>query len=169
MPYFIDLGAGPAEEDCAQLGQTPDFDTLNRLEIEAYKCALIARYGAPPPGCRLAGLSNRHDFGRYVSLVLHIENELDEAVAEYAEAIEEGLATWMEAGFTAPVRYDGECPIVERRDPSEIIIGALMTTRPGPDGHFPLPDFALLHGNLAAAFPAEAAIARTRLAATTSA
>ena len=163
MPYFLDLGAGPAEEDCAQLGQTPDFDTLNRLEIEAYKCARIARYGTPPRGCRLAGLSNRHDFGRYVTLVLHIENELDEAVAAYAERVEEGLATWVEAGFTAPVIYNGQCPTVARHDPSEIIIGALTTTRPGPDGQFPVADFATLHGNLVAAFPAEAAIAAARL------
>ena len=163
MPYFLDLGAGPAEEDCAQLGQTPDFDTLNRLEIEAYKCALIARYGAPPPGCRLAGLSNRHDFGRYVTLVLHIENELDEAVAAYAADVEEGLGTWIEAGFTAPVRYDGECPTVERYDPSDLIVGALLTTRPDADGRFPVPDFATLHANLAAAFPAEAAAAAARL------
>lgn len=167
MPYFLDLGAGPAEEDCAQLGQTPDFDTLNRLEIEAYKCALIARYGQPPTGCRLAGLSNRHDFGRYVTLVLHIENELDEAVAAYAEAVEEGLGRWIEAGFTAPVTYEGECPVVTRHDPSEIVIGALMTTRPGPDGHFPVADFAALHRNLAAAFPAEAGEAASRLAAAT--
>ena len=45
MPYTIDLGAGPAEEDCAQLGRSPDFDTLNILEIEAWRCALIARHG----------------------------------------------------------------------------------------------------------------------------
>lgn len=165
MPYFIDLGAGPAEEPCAQLGQTPDFDRLNRLEIEAYKCALIARYGAPPSGCRLAGLSNRHDFGRYVTLVLHIENELDEAVAAHAEKVEEGLATWLEAGFHPPVCYDAECPTADRYDPSEIIIGTLMTTRPNPDGQFPLADFATLHGNLSDAFPAEAATAAARLAA----
>lgn len=99
MPYFIDLGAGPAEEDCAQLGQSPNFDSLNRLEIAVYKSALIARYGPPPPGCRLAGLSNRHDFGRYVELVLHIENELDEAVADYATRVEEGLAHLARGGL----------------------------------------------------------------------
>ena len=36
MPYFIDLGAGPAEEDCAQLGQSPNFVSLYRLEIAVY-------------------------------------------------------------------------------------------------------------------------------------
>ena len=76
MPYFVDIGGTPANEPCAQLGQTPNFDVLNKLEVLAYKYAIIARYGSPPAGCRLTGLSNRHDFGRYVSLVLHVENEL---------------------------------------------------------------------------------------------
>jgi hypothetical protein len=89
MPYFIDLGAGPAEEDCAQLGQSPNFDSLNRLEIAVYKSALIARYGPPPPDAASPACPTRHDFGRYVELVLHIENELDEAVADYATRVEE--------------------------------------------------------------------------------
>ena len=134
MPYFIDLGAGPAEEDCAQLGQSPDFDTLNRLEIAVYKSALIARYGPPPPGCRLAGLSNRHDFGRYVELVLHIENELDEAVADYATRVEEGLATWREAGFTAPVEYNGETPTIVHADPADAVRAALAIQSAPPEG-----------------------------------
>lgn len=163
MPYFIDLGAGPAEEDCAQLGQSPDFDSLNRLEIAVYKSALIARYGPPPPGCRLAGLSNAHDFGRYVELVLHIENELDEAVADYATRVEEGLATWREASFTAPVEYNGGTPTIVHADPADAVISALLITRPGPNGVFPIPDFAFLHGNLTQAYPAEAAAALARL------
>ncbi|BBF72527.1 hypothetical protein SBA_pBAR3_0940 (plasmid) [Sphingomonas bisphenolicum] len=47
----------------------------------------------------------------------------------------------------------------------EIVIGALMTTRPNSEGHFPIPDFAHLHANIAAAYPACAAQARARLAA----
>lgn len=49
MPYFVDIGGTPANESCAQLGQTPNFDVLNKLEVLAYKYAIIARYGAPPP------------------------------------------------------------------------------------------------------------------------
>lgn len=163
MPYFVDIGGTPANEPCAQLGQTPNFETLNKLEVLAYKYAIIARYGAPPPGCRLTGLSNNHEFGRYVSLVLHVENELDEAVREYAVAVEEGLGTWLEAGFRAPVDYDDTTPTMVRSDPVEILISAFHVTRPGPDGRFPIPDFEALHSNLAAAFPDEAAIAPARL------
>jgi hypothetical protein len=121
MPYFIDLGAGPAEEDCAQLGQSPDFDTLNRLEIAVYK-------------------------------------------SDYATRVEEGLATWREAGFTAPVEYNGETPSIVHADPADAVISALLITRPGLNGVFPIPDFAVLHGNLTQAYPAEAAVAQARLA-----
>lgn len=163
MPYFVDIDGAPANEACAQLGQTPRFDTLNKLEVLAYKYAIIARYGAPPPGCRLTGLSNRHDFGCYVSLVLHVEDELDEAVRAYAEAVEAGLGSWVEAGFRAPVTYDDATPTEVHADPIEILVSALLITRPNADGQFPIADFAVLHGNLSSAFPDEAAIARARL------
>src|SRR3546814_5550427 len=56
-----------------------------------------------------------------------------------------------EAGFAAPVCYeDGEAPKVERSSIDDIVMGALLATRPGPDGHFPVADFAILHRNLAA-------------------
>lgn len=163
MPYFVDIGGAPANEDCAQLGQTPRFEILNKLEVLAYKYAIIARYGAPPPGCRLTGLSHRHDFGCYVTLVLHVENEFDEAVRAYAGAVEEGLGSWIEAGFRAPVAYDDATPTEVRADPVEILVSALLTTRPEADGRFPISDFEALHTNLSNAFPDEAAIARARL------
>lgn len=163
MPYIVDIGGAPANEPCAQLGQTQHFDLLNKLEVLAYKYAIIARYGEPPAGCRLSGLANRHDFGTYTTLVLHVENELDEAVADYAERVEEGLGTWLEAGFRAPVTYDDATAIEIRDDPIELLVGALHVTRPGPDGRFPIPDFETLHRNLTAAFPGEAEIARARL------
>lgn len=165
MSHIIDLGGAPANEDCAQLGQSPDFDTLNTLEVMAYKLAIIARHGMPPEGCKLTVHNNLHDFGCYRTLALRVEDEESEAVGAYAEAVEEGLGSWIEAGFTAPVDYSGRSPVIERRDTAELVIGALLTTRPGPDGTFPIADFAILHGNLAAAFPEQAEAARQRLTA----
>ncbi len=52
MTELFVLGSSPAEEDTAQLGRTPDFDRLNRLEVDCYQAALIARYGPPPEGAR---------------------------------------------------------------------------------------------------------------------
>jgi hypothetical protein len=65
MSYIIDIGGAPANEDCAQLGQTPDFEAVNTFEVLAYKLAIIARHGMPPAGCKLGPHTNRHDFGVY--------------------------------------------------------------------------------------------------------
>ena len=163
MSDIIDLGGAPAEEDCAQLGRTPDFEAVNAYEVFAYKLAIIARYGQPPAGCRLKPLANPHDFGVYRTLSLRIE-EADEAVQTYAEAVENGLARWLDGGFAPPISYEGSVATILRPDVTELVIGALQTTRPGPDGSFPVADFETLHTNLATAFPDEAAIARARLA-----
>jgi hypothetical protein len=88
MPY-LSISVPVPPRRIAQLGQSPNFDSLNRLEIAVYKSALIARYGPPPPDAASPACPTRHDFGRYVELVLHIENELDEAVADYATRVEE--------------------------------------------------------------------------------
>lgn len=155
----IDLGGAPAQEPCAQLGQTPGFAALNALEVEVFRAALIARYGAPPAGCRFTPLEHAHDFGSYRTLGLAIDTAaaLDEAVVAYRAAVGDGLATWVAAGFAPPVVYDGVVGTAPRTDLAEIVIGALATTRPAWDGSFPLAEFATLHANLAAAFPAEAA------------
>lgn len=84
MPYTIDIGAAPANADCAQLGQTPDFERVNRFEIDAYRIAIIAIHGLPPQGCSLTSKANHHDFGTYRTLVLTIDDENDAAVAAYA-------------------------------------------------------------------------------------
>lgn len=162
MSDIIDLGGAPANEECAQLGHTPDFDKLNRLEVGAYRAAIIARYGPPPEGCTLISLTNRHDFGVYRTLALKVAVPPlgSKAVAPYVQAIQDGLGYWHEAGFAAPVRYDdGAAPAVERGSVDEIVKGALLATRPDASGRFPIPDFELLHRNLAAAYPhcAEAA------------
>src|SRR3546814_5604696 len=40
MSNIIDLGGTPANEDCAQIGHTPDFERLNRLEVATYRAAV---------------------------------------------------------------------------------------------------------------------------------
>ena len=163
MPYTIDLGGAPANEECASLGHTPDFDTVNTFEVFAYKLAVIARYGSPPKGCRLAACKNRHDFGTYRTLVLHVENESDPKVRAYAEAVEDGLGSWLEAGFSPPVEYQGSIASIPRKDPGELVIGALLTTRPNPDGRFAIAAFEAIHTNLSATFPEQAQAALRRL------
>lgn len=167
MSDIIDLGGAPANEDCAQLGHTPDFERLNRLEVAAYRAAVIARFGLPPDGCALISVTNRHDFGNYRTLGLKVDAgayRCHPLVAAYAEAVQAGLASWVEAGFAPPVRYDdGRAPAVDRDRIDDIVTGALLATRPGPSGCFPVPDFEVLHCNLAAAYPASAEAARALL------
>lgn len=155
MTTIVDLGGAPANEPCAQLGQTPDFAALNSLEVEALKAALQARFGVPPAGCRFVPIDNHHDFGRYRTLGLALDRPDDPSVGAYAEAVEEGLGSWGEAGFSPPINYCGAAGHAPR-DLAEIVVGALATTRPDFDGRYPLAEFAALHRNLRAAYPAEA-------------
>lgn len=37
------IGSAPAEEDCAQVGRTPQFERYNGLEVAIYRAAVIAR------------------------------------------------------------------------------------------------------------------------------
>src|SRR3546814_7922515 len=92
MSDIIDLGGAPGHEDCAQLGHTPDFERLNRLEVAAYRAAVIARFGPPPDGCALVFITNRHDFGIYRTLGLKVDAgayRRDPSVAAYVERSEE--------------------------------------------------------------------------------
>lgn len=167
MSHTIDLGGAPANEDCAQLGHTPDFERLNRLEVATYRAALIARHGHPPEGCALVTLTNCHDFGVYYTLGLTVDAgaaRRDPAVAAFAEAVQDGLGSWIESGFAPPVRYDdGAPPKVDRASIDDIVTGALLATRPNANGGFAIPDFEILHRNLAAAYPRSAEAAQRLL------
>ncbi len=167
MSDTIDLGGAPANEDCAQLGHTPDFERLNRLEVGAYRAAIIARFGPPPAGCTLVTLTNRHDFGVYYTLGLKVAAAAarrDPVVPAFVEAVQDGLSSWVEAGFAAPVRYDdGKEPQVDRDSIDDIVTGALVATRPDPDDRFAIAEFAILHRNLAAAYPRSAEAAQQLL------
>ena len=164
MPNIIDLGGAPAEGECAQLGQTTDFAATNNFEVEAYHLAIIGRFGAPPTGCRLAELVNHHDFGTYRTLALRVADDAGPEALAYADQVEPGLGTWLEAGFASPVSYTGNTAIIPRRDPIELVIGALHTCRPDTNGRFVVPDFETIHGNLTRAFPEAAELARARMA-----
>jgi len=167
MPDHIDLGGAPAHEDCAQLGHTPDFARLNRLEVATYRAAIIARFGPPPEGCALTSIVNRHDFGTYRTLGLTVDtgSARSDTVVAYIMAVQDGLSTWIEAGFAPPVRYDdGGQPTADRERIEDIVTGALIATRPDGSGRFPVPDFAILNRNLTSAYPASAAAAQALIA-----
>lgn len=164
-----DLGSGPYDEPCAQLGHTPNFAAVNRLEVLAYAAALTALHGPPPEGVRLLCRGNPHDFGTYRTLAAVIDDDPPEpeTVACYLAKVEEGFARWHEAGFTAPAQYGNHGQLAAPpRTLADAIVGAIKTTRPNADGTFPIPAFATLHTNLQRAFPEHAERAAQELAAT---
>jgi hypothetical protein len=166
MRKVIDIGAAPANADCAQLGQTRDFAIINRLEVRLYAAAIQARFGVPPAGCTLKPLLNRHDFGDYLTLALEVDDGVptDGDVDAYIEAVENGLGSWIEAGFAPPIRYLADMTATtDGRSFEDIVMGALRTTRADEAGNWPVADFETLHSNLAAAFPALAEAVRAQM------
>lgn len=168
MVQVVDLGGAPAHEPCAQLGQTPDFAAINRLEVRLYGAAIQARFGVPPSGCRLAPVANHHDFGVYLTLALRIDDgcadHTDDRVDAYIEAVEDGLGSWIEAGFAPPIRFLASgAATTDDRSCDDIVMGALRTTRPDEAGNWPVADFQTLHTNLAVAFPALADAVRAQI------
>ena len=59
----LDLGGAPWNEDCAQIGHTPNFDLVNTAEAMLYRAALIGAAGPMPVGINLRIKANQHDFG----------------------------------------------------------------------------------------------------------
>ncbi|SLK07721.1 hypothetical protein [Novosphingobium mathurense] len=104
---IFELGAGPADEPCAQLGSCSDFAAAKTLELLAYKAAIIALNGEPPLPLGFALVANVHDFGTYRTLWL-VSGELplpEDAQAWFDDLVEP--ATWIAAGFPQPVTYEG--------------------------------------------------------------
>ena len=147
MTETLTIGAIPAEEDCAQLGRTPDFQRLNPLEVDCYQAALIPRYGPPPEGVAFGRDTSNHDFGRYTELALRFDPS-DEDQAAYAMLVDDGLGRWLHAGFTAPVEYpDSTSPVIHHADLATAIRSAISTMRP------PFPEGEQAIANLRAQYP----------------
>ena len=76
--WTLDLGGAPTNEDCAQIGHTPNFDLVNTAEATLYRAALIAVAGPLPAGISLRIKANRHDFGAYRTVEAIIDNDQDD-------------------------------------------------------------------------------------------
>lgn len=156
MNEFLEIGPAPTNECCAQIGHTPEFEQVNRLEVKLYRAALMAKYGLPPKGCELTVKANQHDFGTYRELVLEILAGAvhNKDVIEYADKVENGLNSWISAGFPQPFLHEHP----QRADAfsrtfGDVVRSAIMITRPiGTDRFFP-DENEVLHHNLRCAFP----------------
>ena len=155
---ILELGAGPADEPCAQLWRCADFAAANTLELLAYKAAIIALNGEPPLPLGFAFVANAHDFGTYRTLwLVSADLPLPEDARAWLDDLVEP-ATWIAAGFPQPVTYEGSRAVM--RPIREVVAAALQITRPGADGSFFPAENAVLHRNLLAAYgPATVAAA----------
>lgn len=150
----LDLEGAPTNEDCAQIGHTPNFDLVNTAEAMLYRAALIAVAGPPPAGITLGIKANAHDFGTYRTVEASIENDQDDGShASYLETLEIGIAFWHQAGFAPP-----EFGKLTASDQLAVFVvdaiaSALRITRPSSTGAFFPASSGPLHRNLTAAFP----------------
>ncbi|MBV2149932.1 hypothetical protein KRZ98_16940 [Sphingobium sp. AS12] len=151
----ISIGPVPHEENCAQLGQTPDFDRIARLECAIHRAALVAMFGPPPDSVAIKVRSNPHDFGCYYDLEARFDPANPEATAYVLRLEDEGPGRWHEAGFTEPFVYGDRSSIVHTVHSSiaAAIRAAILTLGQFPDTEC----HAAMRANLLAAFPAEAA------------
>jgi len=93
MKDWLDIGASPPGEDCAQVGSN-DYYPRARRECPAYINLLRRALGSETLGARLDVRSNPHDFGNYLSVVCYYDNENEGALA-YAQRCEsEGPENW---------------------------------------------------------------------------
>ncbi len=124
------IGTAPSDEPCAQTGITANWIVLQHLECEVYRAALIARFGEPPEGSRLAIKTQNHDFGGYADVQIEFDSENADHVA-YFEQVEGGLGSWLDANFTAPVLYDQAAQPMpgSTRSAFDCVTGALLTSQ----------------------------------------
>ncbi len=158
------IGGAPSDEPCAQTGITANWVTLQQLECTVYRAALIARFGLPPEGARLAITPHNHDFGSYAEVEIVFDRDDADSVAWF-ERVEDGLSTWLEANFSAPVDYDDRAQerIGSSRDAGDVIAAALTTSQQLVNsGHATDREHDAVR-YLSAAYPACAAEAARRL------
>jgi len=95
MTEWLDIGASPPGESCAQVG-SDDYYPRARRECRAYIAQLRRVLGPEPTGAYLTIKSNPHDFGTYLSVVCKFDPDNKVAV-EYAYRCErDGPDEWDE-------------------------------------------------------------------------
>ena len=71
---LISLGAVPAREACAQVGET-DYAERAFAECQRYEALLRRAIGPEPPGARLRIRRSAPDLGSYLELVVEYDDE----------------------------------------------------------------------------------------------
>lgn len=101
---IIWIGSGPANEDCAQVGD-PDYARNAKAECRAYIDAIRKVCGREPEGARLTIKGQPHDFTEAYYEVAVIYDGNNRSAAEYASKVDESAPrTWEEATMVAPLQ-----------------------------------------------------------------
>lgn len=95
------LGAGPAEEEVAQVG-SDGYEERAKAECRAYILAIKKVCGEPPQGAALKVEWASHDHGRYAEVVVAYDGNNREAAEYAAKCDEHAPTTWDAVGMTAP-------------------------------------------------------------------
>lgn len=91
----LELGSSPNGEECVQVSRNADYMPQMREECKRFKAMLEARFPIPD-GVRawFAIVSNPHDFGSYLEVVVKYDEDDDES-SNFAYYVEGNLPeTW---------------------------------------------------------------------------
>ena len=75
---YMEIGASPSDEDCAQLG-SDNYDKLSRIELNAYVHQLerMFPYVKNSDSLKFAAKRFNHDFGTYAEVVIYFDTAND--------------------------------------------------------------------------------------------
>lgn len=93
MPY-IEIGAGPCEEECAQVGDK-DYCTRAMDECNRFIDLIRKKLGPEPDGAKLKVMGFQHEFGTYHEVVCQYD-DLKQESADYAYKVEANAPTHWE-------------------------------------------------------------------------
>lgn len=94
MKDFISLSTTPGMEDCIALGHQRYMRDA-RLEARVYQRQLLRVYGMNPSGTQFRITRCPHDFGTYLDLEFHYDDD-DQRHVAYMASIDEGCLHWDE-------------------------------------------------------------------------
>lgn len=90
--YFDLCSTTPTDEKCSQVGDN-NYTANSTLEASAYIDQLQRTYGEPPEGTRLQIIECPHEFGIYLDIRFHFDDD-EETHLVYFDQIQRGLKIW---------------------------------------------------------------------------
>lgn len=122
MRDYIEIGPTPADEPCAQVGET-DYEERAAGECKRFIALIRKTLGPEPEGARLVVRANNHDFGVYYNVVCRYDDSFPDAVSYAFRAESEAPARWSNPedidGAESAARLDR---LLEERDEDDIPI-----------------------------------------------